>query len=1013
MDQDLTGRTDPLTGLLNIQEFRDQTRQIVAGEQQPDRMNAFLFFDIVDFKAYNEKRGFEAGDSVLREFSAVLKNAFCGRTVGRFSGDHFAVLAFSDEIDDCVQKTEEEMAKSPVLAGIRFRVGVCLMRDREMDSIIACDRAKIAADSLRGSDEAGIQYYDDELDAVIRRQRYIVENIDRAVESGYIRVYYQPVICSLTGELTGMEALARWDDPNYGLLPPAVFIPVLEEKHLIHKLDICMMQQVCRDLREWEDEKKTVVPVSFNLSRLDFELCDALAEIENAVSENQIQKSLLHIEITESVLNSDERFMKDIIDRFHAAGYQVWMDDFGSGYSSLNVMKDYDFDLLKIDMKFLSDFSDRSKTIIRSIVTMAKKLGIHTLAEGVETREHAVFLKQIGCEKQQGYYYSKPVPCDGAKLDEYQRKFGIMKPMLRKYYDDIGMYSGLDVAEENFQPKREGNASYESGQAAFIFEKTPKGLTMVICTDAFQLLMHRFGVGSVEELERHVNDPESLFGRRINDMIRRIDDPDSKTDYFRVDFSANGLYGLLNVKKITSRGDHTAYIGTFTNLSGSEEFRRAQNMGGSMTHLYTVIDRMDIMNPGKNEGSCVFSKNSFPETDEAAERGLAEAVDVFAERYVYPDDRDRYRAFISPDTIENRVMNAPNRYITEKLRIRDSYGSFVWTQFIVFMRSEIDHTLIHLMRRMNPEEEEILYHYYEDTESAEEDGLDDRIHRSELWDTLVEDDRVGIFWKDADRRFVGANRTFMKYYGFSNSRDFVGKNDEEIGWHVNPDVFKKEEEEVLHEGKVIEDAPGQCLVQGENRDISANKRPIYRNGRIIGLVGYFLDVTEEENERDIRISRTYFDQQTGVLNIQGLQKNIVPFVDQYVAHGTDFALFFLDIRNFSRFNEVYGNEFGDAVLKSMAVRLKHETGITGLVARTGSDHFVIVRQIRDRDEAESVKEDLKHAVMEIRDVNGITCTIYVHIGMSLFSEELSVDRMMHVAAMRKKADQDKKETNVD
>ena len=212
---------------------------------------------------------------------------------------------------------------------------------------------------------------------------YIVNKIDEALQLEWIKVHYQPVIRSLTGELCGFESLARWEDPQLGRLAPDSFIGALEDCKQIYKLDCYMVDKVCRDIHDRFDAGLEMVPVSINFSRLDFLICDMLDIVEKAVEKYDIPRDYIHIEITESMVVSDGELMRRIIDRFRDKGYGIWMDDFGSGYSSLNLLKDFSFDVLKMDMKFLSSFNVKSKSIMRSVVNMAKDIGIMTLAEGV------------------------------------------------------------------------------------------------------------------------------------------------------------------------------------------------------------------------------------------------------------------------------------------------------------------------------------------------------------------------------------------------------------------------------------------------------------------------------------------------------------------------------------------------------------------------------------------------------------------------------------------------------
>lgn len=189
---------------------------------------------------------------------------------------------------------------------------------------------------------------------------YVTHHIDEAIEKGWIQLHFQPIIRSLSHTTCAFEALARWQDPVRGLLTPGDFIPALEESRQIHKLDLYIFKLLCQNYHPRADQGLPMVPVSFNLSRLDFITCDIFTEIEKLTQAYQLPPSQLRIEITESVFIKDIETVNQTLNKFRAAGYQIWMDDFGSGYSSLNVLKDYEFDTIKLDMAFLSNFTDRS-----------------------------------------------------------------------------------------------------------------------------------------------------------------------------------------------------------------------------------------------------------------------------------------------------------------------------------------------------------------------------------------------------------------------------------------------------------------------------------------------------------------------------------------------------------------------------------------------------------------------------------------------------------------------------
>ena len=241
--------------------------------------------------------------------------------------------------------------------------------------------------------------------------QYVIHNIDKAVEEGWVRPFYQPVVWSKDGTLCGVEALARWVDPTRGLLPPGKFVPTLESTKLVHKLDAAILVSVCRDIRRSLDAGLPTVPVSINFSRLDFELMDVVGLLEENVAKYNVPKNFLHVEITESALADDEGLLAEKIRALKAKGFALWLDDFGSGYSSLNVLKDFDFDVMKIDMKFLVGFENNAKAapLLEAVISMATRLGMRTLTEGVETKLECDFLADAHCERLQGYFFGKPI----------------------------------------------------------------------------------------------------------------------------------------------------------------------------------------------------------------------------------------------------------------------------------------------------------------------------------------------------------------------------------------------------------------------------------------------------------------------------------------------------------------------------------------------------------------------------------------------------------------------------
>lgn len=407
---------DRLTGLFNLNGFFEAMQQ----NSKRHMHAAIIHFDVDDFKSFNEQYGFMGGNQFLRSVSLELKSTFYNSVIARVGGDHFIVSCSREGVEEAICDFQEKVRDHSRNMRIRIKAGVYMPDTLLPENIaMALDRAKLACDHIKHVYDTDICYYDERLEHSRHFRHSILAGFEQALAEGSIKVYYQPHVRLLTGRRCGYEALARWIDEEHGMISPGVFIPVLEDAHLIHKLDLYVVEQVCKDIRYVMDKGIKTQPVSVNLSRLDFYLADIFSEIERIREKYKLPPSYLHIEVTESALSEETDIMITELPRFKEAGYELWMDDFGSGYSSLNHLKNYAFDLIKLDMDFLHDFDNpRAKIVISTVIRMAKDLGIHTLCEGVETQEQYDFLLALGCEKIQGFFVGHPEPLDYALVDE-------------------------------------------------------------------------------------------------------------------------------------------------------------------------------------------------------------------------------------------------------------------------------------------------------------------------------------------------------------------------------------------------------------------------------------------------------------------------------------------------------------------------------------------------------------------------------------------------------------------
>jgi len=446
---------DTLTGLPNMSYFlqlADTGKKLMVAD---GKLPAMLYFDLKGMKFFNEKYGLKEGDNLLIAFANVLEAHFTKKCCGRMGQDHFAAFGDLDGIEDKILAIFKDFKHVNDGMTLPVHTGVYPISFEDVSASTACDRAKLACDKEKGVHVCTYAFYDAELHKRSNRVIYVLNNFEKAIEEKWIKPYYQPIIRSVNGKVCDEEALARWIDPTEGMIPPDEFIYVLEDAKLIHLLDLHIVEMVLADMNYTKSLGLPVMPVSVNISKYDFQLCDIVGEILKRVRFANIDPSMITLEVTESASTLDKEFLQEQIAKVHAAGFQIWMDDFGSGYSSLNMLQSFDFDTIKFDMRFMREFSESKKNhvIMKELVQMITRLDIDTIIEGVETIEQAKFLREIGANKMQGYYWGKPNSLENKHLIW---KTSIGNPpeevIEARYYDCISKANLIEPdIEEDYQ----------------------------------------------------------------------------------------------------------------------------------------------------------------------------------------------------------------------------------------------------------------------------------------------------------------------------------------------------------------------------------------------------------------------------------------------------------------------------------------------------------------------------------------------------------------------------------
>ena len=407
---------DVLTGGYNRRGFIRITERLL--NEVPDRTKyAVLFFNVKNFKAVNELFGVESGDVVLQNIFRTLTHSKLSPVItARVESDHFVCLVENKNLDfeELTSVCDNKFVKDGKCMNLIIRCGIFYVEEKPMKISGMIDRAKLAKRYITDEYVQPYMVYDQSMQVAYVDKAKLAGELQEGIAKEQFKVYYQPVIDTKTGKIASAEALIRWIHPDKGFISPALFIPALEENGHISELDFYVLKKVWQFINDRCENNKFVVPISVNLSWMDFYdeiMMEKILKEMDRFRENG-REHMARFEITETSYAAIRENRSGILESLRIKNAKILLDDFGSGFSSFGMLQDYDFDILKIDMSFIRKIGENPKTksIVHSIIGMAHEIGIKTVAEGVETEEQVSFLRQSGCDYIQGYYYSKPLP---------------------------------------------------------------------------------------------------------------------------------------------------------------------------------------------------------------------------------------------------------------------------------------------------------------------------------------------------------------------------------------------------------------------------------------------------------------------------------------------------------------------------------------------------------------------------------------------------------------------------
>ena len=669
-----TLRRDDVTGLLLRKFFFEQAAEMIARHEPGHYVMAA--FDVNNFKLVNDRYGTEKGDEVLRQIARVFLDGFSasGGLSCRIMADNFAVLYPASFMGG--PELKEIRRRAAVLDGsilpLTLNVGRYIVDDLSIPVSGMYDRAVLAQLSVKGRYDVPYAMYDESMRTRLLDEQLLIGEKDAALSGGQFEVWFQPQYNHSSGALVGAEALVRWRHPSRGVISPAAFIPVFERIGFIYELDKYIWEQTCAYLKRWVEQGRSPLPVSVNISRYDILQGDVVDVLCGLVRSYGIPVELLRLEVTESAFSSSTERIISVVRGLLDSGFTVEIDDFGSGYSSLNTLKDVPAQIVKLDMRFLDNIggNDRGGNIVESVVRMVKWLGMSVIAEGVETVEQADYLVSIGCCYVQGYLYSRPVP-----VEEYEALAGsgVKEPELIvaetvENLDNNTFWDPTSMDTLIFN-------SYVGGACIVEYQNGKVELLRINRKFAEALSAYRFSMEDAlrVKLSEHMDAANS---RKLVDAIARAassgEEISEEVCFTALDGSGELNYARFTARAIARAGSRHLVYAAVANTSAQRQAERKERQAAArlqtiMANMYGGVSAVSMTG---DDVSFIFANDRYYEilgyTRQQFHSELASAFDV-----VHPDDKERIRDEV------NGVLSSGRRAVYE-YRCLKRDGELVW-----------------------------------------------------------------------------------------------------------------------------------------------------------------------------------------------------------------------------------------------------------------------------------------------------------------------------------------------
>ncbi|MEE8716554.1 MAG: EAL domain-containing protein [Coriobacteriales bacterium] len=812
-------------------------QELAPGEAAGTARTSFyvLYFGVVDVERLYFTFEGKVRERAMASVGEVLTDRFGSGRVCRADRDGFVALVGADVADEAISGSYARVAAVLPDGAVVCRVGAFVWSDAEVSPLTAADRARLASRLISNRADHHVATYDPAMEARRDLDDYVRENFDRALEQGWIRPHFQPIVRLLTGEVCAAEALARWEDPKLGVLEASDFVLTLKRSGMVARLDRHILRESCRAFAENVAAGGIAIPFSVNLSRYDFDSGDPVRLLEDALEEFAVPRDMVFVEMSEKGVAAGGRGVVDGMRRLREDGIGIWIDDFGGGYSTLGVLKDEGVGVIKLDWSLQYDVSEHGESVVSSLTDMGKRLGKMCLAEGVETESQARYLRDIGCELAQGYYFGMPEPFDA--FMRHARERGIERPDIewRRY---LNRGSALD---------------FPLDRAFAIFEYTVSELHFVYANRRFDRVLEALGIPTLGDLEARANVSDLPDSGSLRASIERAITAGTVASFCLL---LGDRYARISLERVAvHRGRYLMRLFAQDVSTDDASSDGDESAVAAMSHIVQLFDCVLTVNLTKNVAR-VISLNAGYEWVFRSMGGIDSLRRQAVLESIHPGDRKRYLAFTDVGTIIARIGASRRSILCDCFRMRGEDGTYAWkTHMALYVPQGHDDVLLYCIRDFDldlvdrvrvltrSDAYSLLSGGDEVLEIASDLGREtssERLTKARLWDDLMAGVPLPVFFSDVRGRLLAASKGFLEYFGLDTGSDALGLDFGQLGIVDDFPAVLADQGTFLLGGGGSAVRVVSCHVKGRHCRLRIGWSPVRSGGTVHGVLGVVL-----------------------------------------------------------------------------------------------------------------------------------------------------------------------------